>query len=279
MIDIYSYLDCRTYLRDYYHDRVRSEKHFTHRYICTKLGQGPGSRSYFNNILSGRVSISPNLATRLLGIMRLSQEEAVYFRLMVLFTQSSSAEEKDMHFEQLVNANKTSRPTINPETFAYFRKWHNIVIRELLDFFSFKDDFAALAGRISPTISIVQAKEAIAFLEGAGLIQKNDQGCYKSVAKSITTGSQSESYVINAYQIACMDLAKKSLTQNAELPQNFSTLTMSMSNEAYRQIEKKIEKFRSDLVFIVEKDTYPSDRVYQFNLQLFPVSDLKGKSK
>lgn len=279
MIDIYSYLDCRAYLREYYQERSLREKHFSHRYICTKLGQGQGSRSYFNNILAGRVRISPNLATRLIALLGLGQEESAYFRILVLFTQSVSVEEKDIHFEQLIRANKTSKPTINPNTFTYFRKWYNIVIRELLDFFPFRDNYAALAAKVSPRITEAQAKEAIAFLESAGLIHRNPQGLYKSVAKSITTGAQSESYLINAYQMACMDLAKKSMTQNADRPQNFSTLTMSMSDEAYRQIEKKLQKFRADLVFLVEKDARPSDRVYQFNLQFFPVTDIEGKSK
>ena len=72
-----------------------------------------------------------------------------------------------------------------------------------------------------------------------------------------------------------MDLARRSMTDNAHLPQNFSTLTMSVSEQAYRQIEKKLAKLRSDVVFLVEKDAQASDRVYQFNFQLFPVSDIR----
>jgi uncharacterized protein (TIGR02147 family) len=276
MVDIFAYLDCRAYLREYYRVRSERDKTFSHRTICTKLGQGPGSRSYFNNILAGRVRISPNLATRLVGLLKLESEQAAYFRLMVLFTQSDSAEEKDMLFEQLVMANKSKQPTIHPDTFAYFRKWYNIVIRELLDFFPFSDDYPSLAAKVRPAITAAQAKEAIEFLSGAGLICKNAEGLYKSVAKSITTGSQSESFLINSYQAACMDLAKRSMGDNAGMPQNFSTLTMSVSEQAYRQIEKKLSKLRSEVVFLVEKDGQPSDRVYQFNFQLFPVSDLRS---
>jgi uncharacterized protein (TIGR02147 family) len=276
MIDLYAYLDCRAYLADYYHERSNRDKNFSHRQICNKLGQGKGSRSYFSNILAGRIRISPNLTTRLIALLDLDSERSVYFRLLVLFSQSDTAEEKDVLFEQLVKSNKAEKSTINPDTFAYFRKWYNIVIREMLDFFSFSDDYSALAASVLPPISPTQAREAIEFLNGAGLICKNAYGHYRSVAKSITTGSLSESYLINAYQMACMDLAKRSMVQNVARPQLFSTLTMSLSAETFKKIEKKLNKLRTDLVFLVEKDALPSDRVYQFNFQFFPVTDIQG---
>jgi uncharacterized protein (TIGR02147 family) len=278
--DIHQYLDCRAYLRDYYQERSARDKYFSHRWICTRLGQGEGSRSYFSNILAGRVRISPNLATRLVKVLELGKDEAEYFRLMVLFNQSDTAEERELYFDQIIRAARPGKALLHPDTYAYFRKWYNIVIREALDILSFRGDaagFTALAKIIVPNITAAQAREAVEFLEKAGLIGKNDEGCYKSLRKSVTTGAQAESVVINQFQMACMDLAKDSLLHNADADQTFSTLTMSISEGAYKRIEKRLQKLRAELAFLVEKDESPSDRVYQFNFQLFPVTGVEKK--
>ena len=280
MIDIFQYIDGRAYLRGYYEARSAKDKYFSHRWICTRLGQGQGSRSYFSNILAGRVRISPNLATRLVKLLDLAKDEAEYFRLLVLFNQSETAEERELYFDQLIRAGRPGKALIHPDTYAYFRRWHNIVIREALEILSFRGgegEYAALARKVVPAITAAQAREAVELLEKAGFIAKGPDGCYKSVRKSVTTGSQAESVVINQFQMACMDLAKESLLHNAERPQSFSTLTMSLSEDAYRRIEKRLQKLRSELVFLVEKDPLPSDRVYQFNFQLFPVTEVEKK--
>lgn len=280
MIDIYQFIDCRAYLREYYQERSARDKYFSHRWICTRLGQGAGSRSYFSNILAGRVRISPNLATRLVKVLELGREEAEYFRLLVLFNESDTAEERELYFDQLIRAGRPGKALLHPDTYAYFRKWYNIVIREALDILSFQGspaEYAALARKVIPSITPAQAREAVEFLEKAGLIAKNAEGCYKSVRKSITTGTQAESVVVNQFQSACMDLAKESLIQNGEKPQAFSTLTMSLSEDAYLRIEKRLQKLRSELIFLVEKDERPSDRVYQFNFQFFPVTEVEKK--
>jgi uncharacterized protein (TIGR02147 family) len=275
MIDIFQYLDSRAFLRDYYRERSARDGYFSHRWICTRLGQGAGSRSYFSNILAGRVRISPNLATRLVKVLELGKPEGEYFRLLALFNQAESAEERELYFDQIIRAGRPGKELLHPDTYAYFRKWYNIVIREALDFLSFKgseSDCAALAKRVVPNLIPAQVREAVEFLERAGLIKKDAAGCYKSVGKAITTGAQAESVIINQFQMACMDLAKDSLMHRSGTDQIFSTLTMSLSGDAYKRIEKRLQKLRAELAFLVEKDPQPSDRVVQFNFQLFPVT-------
>ncbi|MEO6095949.1 MAG: TIGR02147 family protein [Fibrobacteria bacterium] len=280
MIDLFQYLDCRAYLKDHYQERSARDAYFSHRWICTRLGQGKGSRSYFSNILAGRVRISPNLATRLVKLLELDKDQAEYFRLLVLFNQSDTAEERELYFDQIVRSANPGKALLDPDTYAYFRKWYNIVIREALDILSFKGEtaeYVALAKTLVPNITPAQAREAVEFLEKAGLIGKDEQGRYKSLRKSITTGTQAESVIINQFQMACMDLAKDSLMRHPETDQLFSTLTMSISEGAYKRIEKRLQKLRSELAFLVEKDEAPSDRVYQFNFQLFPVTGVEKK--
>ena len=52
--------------------------------------------------------------------------------------------------------------------------------------------------------------------------------------------------------------------------QNVSTNMISLSPEAYRRIETRLQKFKAEVRSIVHKDDKPAEWVYLLNLQLFP---------
>ena len=59
---------------------------------------------------------------------------------------------------------------------------------------------------------------------------------------------------------------------------DMSTLTLSISEDAYGTMKEEIANFRKKLLGIAEKDRIP-DRVYQLNYQFFPLSKLKEGKK
>jgi hypothetical protein len=65
--NIFQYVDFRKYLAEYYAYRKAEEPRFTHTYICHRLGQGK-ARSYFNNVLSGRTTVTPTFVGRFVGL-------------------------------------------------------------------------------------------------------------------------------------------------------------------------------------------------------------------
>jgi uncharacterized protein (TIGR02147 family) len=67
-------------------------------------------------------------------------------------------------------------------------------------------------------------------------------------------------------------MVKQSLVKTASGPQTISTNVISISNTAYKRIEKKIEKFRSEIRSLVHKDEKPAESVYQLDIALFPNS-------
>ena len=68
-----------------------------------------------------------------------------------------------------------------------------------------------------------------------------------------------------------LDLAKQALLKKPEnISQNISTNVISVSKEGYEQINRKIERFRSEIRSLVHKDEKPSECVCQLNIQLFP---------
>jgi uncharacterized protein (TIGR02147 family) len=78
--------------------------------------------------------------------------------------------------------------------------------------------------------------------------------------------------MIKQCQLQCLELAKKALVKHNKKSQNVSTNIISISENRYRRIEKKLQRFKSEIHSIVRKDEDPADRICQLDIMLFPNS-------
>jgi uncharacterized protein (TIGR02147 family) len=129
-----------------------------------------------------------------------------------------------------------------------------------------------LSKKLHPQITVKQARESIALLKKLGLIRKNERGFYKPIDRSITTGPYVKDALVKQYQAKCLDLAKQAIVSDPPGPKNFSTMTLRISREAYKTLEKRLQSFRAEARSIAHKDENPAEVVYQMNIQLFPNS-------
>jgi uncharacterized protein (TIGR02147 family) len=267
---IYNYNNFRQYLADCQHSRQDTEKRFTKSALSKLLGL-PNTRSYFTDVLNGR-KVSSVFTDRFVKIFELNKDEAQFFRILVLFNQAENPEERELYFDQLISLNRTPKRVLDKNVFIYYKHWHNSAVRALLHIYDFKDNYSDLARKLNPPITVKQAKESIALLKKLNLIAQDPQGFYKPTDKSIVTPDYVKDEFIKQYQLSCLDMAKKALIKNTSAPQLISTNMVSISNQAYVRIEKKIGKFRSEIRSLIHKDEHPAEKVYHMNIILFPAS-------
>jgi uncharacterized protein (TIGR02147 family) len=268
--DIFGYNDFRRFLRDCQKARRATDRAFTKSAICKRMGL-PKTRSYLNDVLNGK-HVTATFVERFAKAFGLKGDEARFFRVLVQFNQASNAEEREMYFEQIIGLNRTPRKVVDPAAYAFYKEWHHGVIRALLDVFDFRDDYTALAKRVFPAITARKAKDSIALLKRLGLIRQDSRGYYKPTDKSVSTGPYVRDELVRQYQVKTLELAKNAVVRNHRLPQNISTNTLSVSEEGYRRLEKRLQEFKSEIRSLVHKDDQPASRVYQLNIQLFPSS-------
>jgi hypothetical protein, TIGR02147 len=269
---IYGYNDFRKFLTDYQTAREEQDVTFTKSAICKRLGI-PNSRSYLKDVENGK-KVTPTYVERFVKVLNLNNEEAQFFRMLVKFNQAENAEERELYLDQLISLNKTPKRTIDQNAFSFFREWHHSVIRAMLDVMNFKDDYKLLSKALCPRVSLKKIKESITLLKSLGLIKSNENGYWKPSEKSVSTSDYMRDDLIVQYQIQCLDLAKQALIRQHDRPQKISTNTISLSNDCYIRIQKKIEKFKGEIRSLVHKDGKPSDYVYQLNIQLFPAAKI-----
>lgn len=267
--NIFNYNNFREYLRDYYDYQSQRDKTFTKAFICRELGL-PNTRNFFNDILRGKY-ISPVKLPLLVKLLKLQKEEAQYFRVLVNFNQAADPDEKELLLDQLISLNRIPKEILSPKVYAYYKEWYNSAVRAVINTFDFKDNYKQLSQKVIPAITPKQARESIALLKELNLIAKNDQGFFKPTNKVITTGSFAKDDIIKQYQGKVIEIAREAVLRNNTQSQRMLTKVLSFSDDAYKQIEKKIEKFNEEITSIVHKDEKAADRVYHLDVLFFPI--------
>ena len=273
--NIYEYNNFRKFVADYQKALEKQDGSYSKSTICRRLGI-PNTRSYINDVINGR-KVTPDYVERFIQVFKLEKEDAQFFRVLVKYNQAVNNDEKELYLEQLIALNRTPKTIIDKKAFAFFREWHHSVIRALLDVIDFKDDCRKITRLLHPRVSLLKVKESIRLLKSLGLVVEDENGFWRPSDRSIATSEYLRDELILNYQIQCLDLAKQALLKKPKnISQNISTNVISVSKEGYELINRKIERFRSEIRSLVHKDEKPSEYVCQLNIQLFP-STLTGR--
>lgn len=269
MPSILDYLDYRKWLSDELKSLKQTRPTLSQRAIQSRMGIS--SSGFLANVVSGRKGFTRGQAAKIAHILRFTPIESAYLDALVTFARARTVDERTESLEQL--------RALNPKRLAkrqlgFFARWYYVAIRELLNFYDFNGNYVALGRRLKPSISAAEAREAVAALEHMGLIQRNEHGQFELCDRSVSSGDEIRSAELAAFQITMMELAKDALDTVPANQRDISVLTVSIPEEAVREIKGEIQLFRKRLAAIAAKHRDP-DRVYQMNFQMFPLSRTK----
>lgn len=270
MKTIYSYLNYRDFLRDII-DKMKDENPaFSHRMILSKIGVS--SSGFFCNVISGRCNLTVNQIEKLSDIFNLSASEKHYFKLLLYFSKAKSVSEKNDFYGQLIKYRKQKHKSLANEELTLFSKWYYPVIREIINYTDFVDDFSWLARQVSPPLRVHEAKKAIKTLCELELIKQDSDDFYRQQDAVLSTGNEVKSLHVVNYQMSMIDLAKKAIEKVKPKERDISGVTLSISNEKFQLLKLEYQNFRKKIIQIATNDTLKADRVVRCNLQLFPLS-------
>jgi len=274
-VSVFSYTDFRAFIKDRYQFIKSRDRTMTYK----KLGKSVGfsSPGFFTQIIQGKSRLPASMVDNLCRALELTVKEQAYFKLLAEFGQTETHARKHELFKKLINMNTGTARTLTPEQYVVFDKWYYTAIHELLHYTPFNGDFHALAKRLAPPISPAEAREAIALLLHLKMIGRNEQGVFvRSDAEPLTTGFHPESVAINNYLLEMMKLAERSVETSPKEARSLSTLTVSVSENGYHRLEQELHEFRRRLLTLAKQDRF-EDRLYQINLQMFPLTKIEKK--
>jgi uncharacterized protein (TIGR02147 family) len=272
-INIFDYLDYRQFLRDFYEFKKKENPYFSYRFMSGRVGLDAG---YLVKVLQGKYHIAEKSIEKFVALCKLNEKEAEYFTNLVYFSKAKSEKSIKLHFEKLLSLKKIKANRIEEFQYEFYQKWYYSAIRSLLGFYDFSDDFKQLSDKLSPRITVKQARDAMRLLEKLNFVKKEADGRYALTDELITTGEEWRSIAIKQFQRETINLASESLDRHNKDHRDISTVTMAVSQSDIAEIKEIIKEFRSSILKLVNESTTP-DTVYQLNVQLFPMTEVEGK--
>lgn len=266
-IDIYKFTHFRKYLDEYQAARSKVEPSFSRTEICNLLGL-PKTRSYFADVLRGK-KVSPRMVAKFIEVLGLDKKEAKYFETMVKVDQAKTDALRKAAMEELLQQHPNPENILNTDAYEYYNHWHNSALFAILDAMDVGDDLAPVQKRIFPKVTLGKLKDSLELLQRLGLARKNEEGFWKPTQESISSGPYNNAELIKQYQLQCFELSKQALMTPPKAPTIMSTLTFSISSNAYKELEEAVQEFKAKARRIISQDKEKADGVYQLNLHMF----------
>jgi len=271
------YMDYRSYLADWIADRKDSGMPGSNRWFAQKMHIN--SASWLTDVLRGRKGLSKATANRLSVVLKHPPAESRYFETLVAYNQAKTLAERNAYYEELLAVRKIKDPkVVSPDQYEYYAAWYHSAVRSLIGMFPFSGDFERLAKMVSPQISPRQARHSVELLERLGIVRRDSDGVYRLDSNAVTTGQYEKSLAISNFQQETMRLALEALDRYPRSLRDISTLTVGVSAKSVEEIRRLAAEFRRRVTELANSDE-EADRVYQVNIQAFPLSSTGGARK
>jgi uncharacterized protein (TIGR02147 family) len=268
MKSVKEYFEYRDFLKDFFEDRKSENPFFSYRYMGNKVSI---DASHLVKIFQKQRHVGTASIEVLIDFCDLKGTDAEYFAALVNFNKSKSDRDSRFYYEKLLALKGVKAHPLEKNQYEFYTKWYYSAILTLLDFYPFKNDYKALAAKLSPAITEGKAKKAIFLLKKLGLIKRKPGGPYYLTNTIITTGDQCRSIAVKAFQEETIRLAGESLHRHPREKRNISTVTITITEKNLDRINDTIREFRETLLRYAQDETNP-DKVYQLNVQLFPLT-------
>lgn len=268
MITIFDYTDYSAYLRDFYEERRKKVAFFSYRFFGLKIGVDPGN---LVKIMQGKRHLSATGIQSFITYAKLSGREAKYFETLVKFKKAKREKDNQILFEKLMAIQRIDPYRLEPMQYEFYREWYYTVILALVSSIDFRGDYKELAERVRPPITVKQAQEGVNLLLKLNMIRKDSTGKFIPTNTILTTGESWKSIAIRLFQRQVIQLALDSFERIPPAERDISTATIAIGGDEIDEIKRVTGEYRRAVLQIASASEKP-DRVYQLNIQLFPLS-------
>jgi uncharacterized protein (TIGR02147 family) len=271
MANIFTFFDYRKLLLGILAERQKGRPSLSSRNLALRTGIDP---SYFAKALKGTRNLTPEQTLKIADTLGFDKIQTEYFEILVRFNQTRGHEAKRLYFEKLLKLNKTpDAALLTKEQYHYYSQWYHVVIREVLHFHPAPLDYQSIAKKLIPTITPDQVREAVSLLQNLGIVQPASGGKYELSDNFITAGPEVKAFALRNFQMSMMDMAKNALELVPKEKREISALTLSLSEEGFKEAMEEIRESRKRLMQIAHNDSNVNG-VYQINFQAFPVTQV-----
>jgi uncharacterized protein (TIGR02147 family) len=279
--EVSNYLDYRIYLKDFLafkkKEVLRSNPQASYTYSTFSAACGLKAPQYLKLIIEGQRNLSKKTITQFTQALHLKKEDFFDFQLLVLSNQETEPGKRALLFKQLMDYRvqiKIKKGTLNKKQFQQIPNWATWVLFESLDTKLSHLDNKSLQQFLRNKVTLQQATEALKDLFSLNLVEETPRGLKKK-RHLLEKAEEIPVEVVRALQAQFMYLALESLYQDPPTEREFGSATLALTKKEFEAIRFKLRQLRKSIqkeTQVLRQSGAPGDRIYQLNIQLYPVS-------
>lgn len=275
------YLDYRKLLEDFYHFRRDQTKNDLRPYSYAMFSAAANIKSpnYLRMIIEGKRNLSVDMIGKFAKAMGFAKGDALDFKLLVIYNQSTDPAERSLLLKELSEyrvAQKIKSGELDPKAFEKVPGWIAWVLYSMIDQDGVRFQIDELRDLLRKKAAPDEIQAAMKSLIESGQVEQDDvTGGLRKARHLIESPEDIPVALVRKLQSQLMYLGMESLFQDSPIDREFGTLTLSLTQAEFEELKFKLRQLRKS----VQKDnsvkrvTTKGDRVYQMNLQLFPVTN------
>ncbi len=268
--DIFTYLDHRAFLSDWFDAHKAVNPRFSHRLFARLAGQK--SPSLLLAVIRGKRNLTDATTRAFARAMKLDSEESVFFADLVRLDQADGTDDRNRAWGR-ISASRRFRQAraLDGKAFDYISHWYIVAARELAALGGFRDDPAWLARQLRPTITLSEAKRALETLKALGMLEERD-GTLHPAESTVVTPHEVAGLAARNYHRGMLGLAQDSIERFPPDQRHLGALTVSVPESLMPRLKEELASFQERVLDLCDSADGAPDRVCQVHLALFPLS-------
>lgn len=277
------YMDYRKYLADFYNFKREQTKNHLRPYTYANFSAAADIKSpnYLKMIIEAKRNLSDDMVSKFARALGLNKEQSEELLLLVNFNQAEDPGDRNFALKKLSEYRvdvKLKQGDIDRKVWDKVPNWIAWVLYALVDQEGVKFDTNSLKSLLRGKASESEIENALNTLLSSGdLTREESSGEIKKGRSMLDTSEEVPVALVRKLQSQLMYLGLESLYQDAPTDREFGSLTLTLTKKEFEELKFKLRQMRK----ATHKDNSiarmnsKGDRVYQLNIQLYPVSDSK----
>lgn len=275
------YTDFRQYLKDVYDYRRVTEGTGLRPYSYSTFSAAADIKSpnYLKLIIEGRRNLSDDMISRFARALRLSKGETEEFRALVHYGQASAPIDRNQYLKELADLRARrafDAGDISQDSWDKVPGWIGWVLYAMADQANVDFNPQVLQRLFRAKASTEDIRLSMQKLIESGDLTRNEANGEVAKGRDLIEAPQNLPVaLIRKLQAELIYLGIESLFRDSPKDREFGAMTVAMTEEEFNQVRFELRQLRKRLQrdILVKRMATKGERVYQLNVQLFPVTE------
>jgi uncharacterized protein (TIGR02147 family) len=243
------------------------------------------SPNYLKLVIEGKRNLSHEMAKKFAKALKLDKSQCEEFLALVKFCQEDNPVNRVQYLKELSDLRLKQRlqsGKIKREQLDNLPGWVGWIILHMLDQEGAKLDADSIRSLIPRNLSPTALKEALDQLYRLGLLGKSADGTPIKGRNGLPKTEEIPNILVQKLQSDLVYLGMESLFHDSPYDREFGSLTLSLTEKEFEQFKFELRRLRKKWAHdnALKREESKGERVYQLNMQLFPVTEkAKGTKK